>query len=157
VTVTDGCFSSSDEVIVNVQDVRCQKNKVIVCHNGNELCISPNAVPAHLAHGDKLGHCGDNPEQIISEGIPAEFQLYTNYPNPFNPVTRISFDIPKQGFVSLKIFDVLGREVKTLVNEVKGPGNYMVDFNGSELSSGVYFYRLQSAEFTDTKRMLMIK
>ncbi|MCX6161457.1 MAG: T9SS type A sorting domain-containing protein, partial [Ignavibacteriae bacterium] len=79
------------------------------------------------------------------------------YPNPFNPVTKINFAIPKQGLVTLKVYDVLGREVRTLVNEVKSVGTYAVDFNGAELSSGVYFYRLQSADFTDIKRMMLIK
>jgi len=89
--------------------------------------------------------------------IPASYKLNQNYPNPFNPNTRISFDIPKQGLVSLKIFDVLGREVKTLVSEVKSPGSYSVDFEGSGLSSGMYFYRLEAGEFRDTKRMILIK
>ena len=93
----------------------------------------------------------NNPE------IPSVYSLSQNYPNPFNPVTKINFAIPKQGLVTLKIYDVLGREVRTLVNEVKSVGTYAVDFNGAELSSGVYFYRLQSADFTDIKRMMLIK
>jgi hypothetical protein len=88
---------------------------------------------------------------------PTKYSLSQNYPNPFNPVTRINFEIPKQGFVNVKIFDVLGREIRTLVNEVKAPGIYAVDFNASELSSGVYFYRLESNGFTDIKRMMLIK
>ncbi len=93
----------------------------------------------------------------ISNKVPDKYSLEQNYPNPFNPVTRINFDIPKQGLVTMKVFDVLGREVKTLVNEVKAPGVYSVDFNGTELSSGVYFYRLESNGFTDIKKMLLIK
>jgi hypothetical protein len=89
--------------------------------------------------------------------IPTKYSLAQNYPNPFNPVTRINFSIPKQGLVSLKIYDVLGREVKQLVNEVKNPGIYSVDFNGTEFSSGVYFYKIESNGFTDVKKMLMIK
>lgn len=89
--------------------------------------------------------------------VPTSYSLSQNYPNPFNPVTRINFDIPKQGLVMLKVYDILGREMKTLVNEIKSPGKYSVDFNGTELSSGVYFYRLESNGFTDIKRMLMIK
>jgi hypothetical protein len=89
--------------------------------------------------------------------IPVNYKLSQNYPNPFNPVTRISFDIPKQGFVSLKIYDVLGREVKSLVSEVKSPGSYSVDFNAAGLSSGLYLYRLESNSFIDTKRMVLIK
>ncbi len=93
----------------------------------------------------------------VGSTVPSTYSLSQNYPNPFNPVTRINFAVPKQGFVNLKIYDVLGREVKTLVNEVKSPGAYSVDFNGSELSSGVYFYRMESNGFTDIKKMLMIK
>jgi len=88
---------------------------------------------------------------------PKTYSMSQNYPNPFNPVTKISFNVPKQAFVSLKVFDALGREVSTLVDAVKEPGSYSVDFNGAELTSGVYFYRLQSAEFTDIKRMTLIK
>lgn len=89
--------------------------------------------------------------------IPSRYNLSQNYPNPFNPVTRINFDIPKQGLVSLKIYDILGREVKVLVNEIKTPGSYSVDYNASNFSSGTYFYRLESGGFSDVKRMLMIK
>jgi hypothetical protein len=90
-------------------------------------------------------------------GIPEKLSLSQNYPNPFNPVTRIDFDVPKKGFVSLKVFDVLGREVQTLINENKEAGRYSVDFNGSDLTSGVYFYKLESEGFSDVKRMVLIK
>ena len=70
--------------------------------------------------------------------IPGTYSLSQNYPNPFNPVTQVKYDLPKQGFVTLKVFDVLGREVSKLVNEVKTPGSYIVDFDGTSLSSGVY-------------------
>ena len=93
----------------------------------------------------------------IGLDLPKVYKLEQNYPNPFNPVTRISFDIPKQSLVMMKVYDILGREVKTLVNEIKAPGNYSVDFDGTELSSGVYFYKLESNGFTDIKRMLLIK
>jgi len=93
----------------------------------------------------------------IGSTLPSVYKLSQNYPNPFNPVTAINFDIPKQSMVSLKIYDVLGREVKTLVNEVKAPGSYKVDFNASEFASGVYFYRLETSGFVDVKRMVLIK
>ena len=96
-------------------------------------------------------------EGTTSNIVPNTYSLSQNYPNPFNPVTRINFDIPKQGLVTMKIFDILGREIRTLVNEVKTPGKYSVDFNGTEFSSGVYFYRLESNGFTDIKRMILIK
>ncbi|MFC2093343.1 T9SS type A sorting domain-containing protein [Bacteroidota bacterium] len=89
--------------------------------------------------------------------VPTEYALSQNYPNPFNPTTNIKFDLPKQGFVSLKVYDVVGKEVAILVNEVKSPGSYNVDFNGTELSSGVYFYRLEADNFVDVKRMVLIK
>jgi hypothetical protein len=94
--------------------------------------------------------------QTIAE-IPEKYDLKQNYPNPFNPVTKISFDLPKQGFVSLRIYDVLGREVRTLVNEVKAPGIYNIDFDASTLSSGVYFYKLETNGFSDIKKMMLIK
>ena len=92
-----------------------------------------------------------------STELPVKYSLSQNYPNPFNPTTKINFALPKQGLVTLKIYDVLGREVRSLVNEVKAAGNYTVDFNASEFSSGVYFYRLQSEGFTDIKKMMLIK
>jgi hypothetical protein len=88
---------------------------------------------------------------------PFKYELSQNYPNPFNPVTNIKYQIQKLGFVTLKIYDITGREVKTLVNEIKNPGNYSVTFNGSELSSGVYFYRIQAGDFIQVKKMVLIK
>lgn len=89
--------------------------------------------------------------------IPETFELSQNYPNPFNPATQINFSIPKQSVVTLKIYDVLGKEVATLINESKAAGFYTVDFNASSLSSGAYFYRLEAGNFTDIKRMMLIK
>jgi Secretion system C-terminal sorting domain len=88
---------------------------------------------------------------------PTEFALSQNYPNPFNPVTGISFDIPMSSFVELSVFDVSGKEVAKLVNEQKSRGRYEVTFNASELSSGVYFYRLKASEFTKTMKMILVK
>ena len=89
--------------------------------------------------------------------IPTEYDLLQNYPNPFNPTTQIKFDIPKQGFVSLKVYDVLGKEVANLVNEVKAAGSYAVEFNGANLSSGIYYYRIESGSFVNVKKMVLIK
>ena len=90
-------------------------------------------------------------------GIPAEFRLSQNYPNPFNPSTTISFDIPVDGKVSLKLFDMSGKEISTLVNEVKTAGYYSVNFNASNLTSGIYFYSIQAGDFTATKKMMLVK
>ena len=101
----------------------------------------------------------ENSSNSLSSGnqIPKNYELAQNYPNPFNPVTKISFALPTQGFVSLKIYDITGREIKTLVNEIKQAGYYTVNFNSSNLSSGVYFYRIQSGDFVQTKRMVLLK
>lgn len=89
--------------------------------------------------------------------IPSEFCLSQNYPNPFNPTTAISFQLPAYSHVSLKVFDVLGREVATLVNEYKPAGNYRIQFNASKLVSGVYFYRMESGTFSQTKKLVVLK
>lgn len=89
--------------------------------------------------------------------IPDKFALYQNYPNPFNPVSNIRYQIPKNEFVNLKIYDMLGREVQTLVSEKKNAGTYIAQFNSDNLSSGVYFYKLTAGEFSDVKRMILIK
>ena len=93
----------------------------------------------------------------FSSQIPLSFELYQNYPNPFNPTTKIKFDIPRSGYVTLKIFDVLGREVSVLVNEFIKPGVYETDFDASRLPSGVYFYKLISGDFSETKKMILLK
>lgn len=89
--------------------------------------------------------------------MPKEYKLEQNFPNPFNPTTSINYSIPKSGLVTLKVYNVFGQEVSTLVNEVKNNGNYSIDFNASNLSSGVYYYELTSGNFVQTKRMMLIK
>jgi hypothetical protein len=98
----------------------------------------------------------------ISSEIPDKFLLHQNYPNPFNPSTNIKFDVAKTGLVSIKIYDVLGREVVTLVNEILQPGYYSIPFSindltGFQASSGIYFYKISANDFTDIKKMLIIK
>ena len=91
------------------------------------------------------------------ESLPLESYLAQNYPNPFNPTTLIQYQIARSNMVSLKVYDVLGREVAALVNEQKAPGNYKVTFNGSRLASGVYIYRLKAGNFVQTKKLLLLK
>jgi hypothetical protein len=88
---------------------------------------------------------------------PDEFLLFQNYPNPFNPETNIKFRISESGFVTLKVFDILGREVITLVNEEKPAGNYEVEFYASSLASGIYFYKLQAGGLSLVKKMILAK
>ncbi|MBS1494796.1 MAG: T9SS type A sorting domain-containing protein [Bacteroidetes bacterium] len=94
-----------------------------------------------------------------SSEIPDHFLLHQNYPNPFNPSTKINYEIKSSGFVTLKVFDLLGKEVATLVNEKQNAGSYAIDFNSSEFSlpSGIYFYTLNTGEFKETKKMVLIK
>lgn len=93
----------------------------------------------------------------INSNIPDNFSLGQNYPNPFNPQTKIKFSIKQTLFAEMKIFDILGREVKTLVNENLKAGEYEVSFTAANLPGGVYFYRLQTADFTETRKMVLIK
>jgi hypothetical protein len=93
----------------------------------------------------------------VSNTIPEKFTLSQNYPNPFNPSTAIKMQIPQEGFVKLKVFDVTGKEAAVLVNEKLNAGEYKIDFNASGLTSGVYFYRLETADFTDVKKMILVK
>jgi len=91
------------------------------------------------------------------ENNPEEFALHQNYPNPFNPTTTIKYQIPELSLVTLKVFDVLGSEITTLVNEEKPVGSYEVNFNASSLPSGIYFYKLQAGSFVETKKMMLMK
>lgn len=100
-----------------------------------------------------LNHNNGN---ISNNGIPRSFKLYQNYPNPFNPITTIKYDIPKDGLIKIKIYDILGREVFS-VNEFKNAGTYEVKFDGFGFASGVYFYKLESGSFIETKKMVLVK
>ncbi|MCI0472951.1 MAG: T9SS type A sorting domain-containing protein, partial [Ignavibacteria bacterium] len=90
-------------------------------------------------------------------GVPGKFNLSQNYPNPFNPVTKINFDLPEDGKVTLKIYDMLGREAAVLVNEARTAGYHTVEFNAGNLSSGMYFYRLVSGNYSAVKKMVVLK
>ncbi len=96
-------------------------------------------------------------EDFSSTQIPETFQLYQNFPNPFNPTTKIRFELPQQSDVKLKVFDILGREVATLLNGKKAAGRYDVDFNASNFATGVYIYQLVAGDFITTKKMILLK
>jgi hypothetical protein len=93
----------------------------------------------------------------ISSTIPKSYRLHQNYPNPFNPTTKIKFEIPKSSFVKLIVYDILGREVTKLVNEKLTTGIYETEWDGNTLASGIYFYKLVANDYSETKKMLMIK
>ena len=89
--------------------------------------------------------------------MPQTYYLSQNYPNPFNPTTSIKFTIPESGRIKVKIFDVLGNEVRTLLDETRSPGTYEINFDASGLSSGVYFYSMESGKFHSVRKMILMK
>ena len=100
------------------------------------------------------------PDKILSgsgKSIPTEYSLGQNYPNPFNPTTRVSFVISQLSFVSLKVFNVLGKEVATLMNETKQPGEYSVQWDAGDLPSGVYYYTLRAGSYSNTRKLVLIR
>ena len=108
--------------------------------------------------GWKVLNFSDGTTGVDDNGLTiSSFELSQNYPNPFNPATRIRYTIPQTANVEIKIFDVLGREVETLVSELKSPGQYEVNFNGGNLASGIYFYRIEAGDFIATKKMILMK
>jgi len=94
---------------------------------------------------------------LKNQNIPRGFILNQNYPNPFNPSTTIQFSVPNSEIVQLKVFDILGRVVKTLVNGYRNAGKYNIEFNASELTIGIYFYQLKTSSFISTKKMILLK
>lgn len=172
VTVTDANGqTASDEVKVNVMDVRCgnKGDKVLVCHKGKTLCISRNAVDAHLRHGDQVGSCSgsdlnsitENSEaaQLIEEGS-KQFHV-SIAPNPFSTTTTIQYTLPASGSVSIKVYDVLGREVTTVLQAELKAGVYSTDLSAASLAKGVYYYRAllttQEKTYTQTGKLMVAK
>lgn len=128
--------------------------------------MTPDLVSARVENTFGVMASSDNPHPLVDivvgveqEGneIPLTFALDQNYPNPFNPSTTIKFAIPQQSNVTLKVYNMLGQEVATLVNEQMNAGSYNVDFDASSLSSGIYFYSIQAGQFNVTKKMMLIK
>ncbi len=130
---------------------------------GNELATAPQTTTYFIPSNNTMWRSHKSSlSDIVSVNnsnliLPERFSLNQNYPNPFNPETVISYDLPVSDLVSVKIFDMLGKEIKTLVNEKQSTGRHEVKFNGAGLSSGIYFYQLKTQGFTDTKRMVLIK
>jgi len=96
-------------------------------------------------------------EQIETELLPNEFRLEQNYPNPFNPSTTIQFAVPQTSNVTIRIYDILGREVATLIDEKYQPGQYKVIFEAGQLASGLYVYRIQAGDFRETKKLMLLR
>jgi hypothetical protein len=92
-----------------------------------------------------------------NENIPREFKLCQNYPNPFNPSTTIEFDLPKKAEVTLKVFNILGEEVATLVSDRLSAGSYSYEWNASKIASGLYLYRIEAEKYVETRKMILLK
>lgn len=122
---------------------------------GSNGCLSGWAV----GNTGGIAKMSGNPTGIstVSSEVPSSYLMKQNYPNPFNPTTNINFSIPKSGLVTLKVYDMSGKEVAVLVNEVKNAGSYLVGFNASDLPSGAYFYRITAGNFVETKKMMLVK
>jgi hypothetical protein len=114
----------------------------------------PNGTPVHIR---TISILVTNVLGIVNNYIPAEFSLAQNYPNPFNPSTTIQYGVAKAGDVKIIIYDISGREIETIVNGYQSAGTYEVKWNGSNVSSGVYFYKLISAEYSGIKKMILLK
>ena len=123
------------------------------------LNLSQNLISQHFSAGKKgNGYCDQFTTGIEETvNLPNHFILDQNYPNPFNPNTTINYSIPKAAFINLKVYDILGNEIRVLVNKMENPGNYSVNFNSNELPSGIYFYSLNANNFNQIRKMILIK
>ena len=130
-----------------------QYRHIAKARTGNNLY----AVKGAGAPGQVTKYTAPTGINLISGEVPSDYNLSQNYPNPFNPTTNIKFSIPTQGFVTLKVFNSLGKEVATLVNGNTSVGTYEVNFDAGSLTSGVYFYKIQTGDFFSVKRMVLVK
>jgi hypothetical protein len=165
-------ISNGDSVIYRGGYLGSLGSRIKVNSHTNTGVVVPD-VSSYRQGGSTCGdviYAGFGPQNVYYDGeclitgitptggeIPAVYNLYQNYPNPFNPATTIKYDVPSAGLVKLVVFDVLGREIAVPVNEIKTPGSYVVNFDASNLPSGVYFYKITTGNFTDTKKMLLVK
>ncbi len=129
--------------------------------NGAEICA--DFITVHFGGMYTAGPSGTCAGGTVTgdieevETIPTEFALYQNYPNPFNPSTLIKYEVPENSFVSIRVYDLLGEELATLVNEEKSAGSYDVNFDAGQLASGFYIYTIEAGSFVETKKMMLMK
>ena len=139
-------------------------NKVIVCHNGHEICVDENAVPAHLAHGDNVGPCPPSlrANAVITEEVVqiADFKLNTA-PNPLNSSTTIRYELPVDSRVNITLYDPMGKVVAVLVDASRNAGVYNYQLDASKLASGIYYYKMTAVsgdqKFVQAQKMMIIK
>src|SRR4030095_14617243 len=152
-TSTNGVFISNNNGTSWIQ-----KNEGLGNLNVWSFCIINNYIYAGTSGGVYRRPLSElTGIKPISNEIPTQFSLSQNYPNPFNPKTIINFQLPMFNYVSLKIYDVLGREAAILVNEELKPGTYEVNWDASNYPSGVYYYKLSAGDYSEAKKMILIK
>lgn len=167
VKVDDESFKTANKLTTNGWewltmtsfDLPAGEHTLIIAYRENganldKICISDYPFPPNGMGGDAENSC---PVSVDETEVFNSYNLSQNYPNPFNPSTEISYNLPEQSFVTLKVYDVLGREISTLVNETKQAGTYKINFNAKGLGSGVYFYELNTENFNKKKKMILIK
>ncbi len=143
--------------------VRYWTSTQVTPNDANTILLYNNLSNIGMGSGDKeFGYCvrcikDNNTNEIQKEGLPYKFDLFQNYPNPFNPITIIKFSLPQSKFVTIRVYDLMGRQVFTPVNDKRGPGMHEIEFNGSFLVSGIYFYKIQAGEFSQTRKMILLK
>ena len=124
---------------------------------GADLCAGTITINGTFNGGGTFCNQPVHVENEDDLGTPEEFSLSQNYPNPFNPITTIKYSIPQSSDVSLKVYDILGKEVAVLVDEYKTTGTYIANFSASRLASRVYFYQLRSGDFVEARKMILMK
>lgn len=149
---TDGAISWVQENIPTNPPIGAKNSIHFINNSTGWFCTSFGKIFKTTTGGEPIVSISP-----INTNIPTKIELYQNFPNPFNPITTIKFDLPKKEFVTLKVYDISGREVAILLNDFKNAGSYIAGFDASHLSSGVYFYSIKAGSFKETKRMVLIK
>jgi hypothetical protein len=169
-TLPDGTFNAIRESIRNVTKVylsgtlsntSTSYSLNWVTESGNQFSVQLDTIISGsvLVHSIVFTYISTTPATLVkaSSPLPNSFTLNQNYPNPFNPSTQIQFSVPQAGFVTLKVYDMLGREVATLVNGDLAPSSYSITWNAANVSSGVYLYKLDAGNYSVTKKMILMK
>jgi hypothetical protein len=152
-----GCIDSDGTILWTLDMGDLEYDSCPAIGSDGTLYIGAHISSTFPNHTQNLIAVKDSPSSVSDYQFLKEYNLLQNYPNPFKPTTNIQYAIGSRQFMTLKVYDVLGKEITTLVNEEKSAGNYEVEFNASHLSSGIYYYQLRAGEFVETKKMILLK
>jgi hypothetical protein len=144
-------------IVYGQSSIEYSNNTSLFVGTGSDVCASTITMNGTLSGDGTFCNSPTDVETEENKNIPLEYSLSQNYPNPFNPNTTIKYSIKEKGYVKLVIVDIVGNIVSVLVNEEKPAGIYSINFNSSEYASGVYFYKIQSGSFIETKKMILLK